>query len=151
MIFHAIPLKKHVRLNKRMLSYNKIKKGFYPKLTYTQVFLCNPRLIKLPSAGGGGYYNCVQEITHPVSESALQDVSGCINQKRQSKSHHEADTQTGGLYYTERARNNIGRQAPAHCTALLGNNREGTEITGGDDLPYFSLSFMLSFKLQGVS
>jgi hypothetical protein len=130
-----------------MLSYNKTKKSFLLEAHIHLVFLCNPRLIKQPSAGGGEYYNCVQEITHPVSESALQDASGCINQKRQSKSHHEADTQTGGLYYTERARKNIGRLAPAHCTALLGNNREGTEITGGDDLPYFSLSCMLSFRL----
>jgi hypothetical protein len=62
-------------------------------LKHTRFFPCNPRLIKQQSSvGGGRHYNCVQKITHPVSEPALEKASGCINQKGQSKSHHEADT-----------------------------------------------------------
>lgn len=85
--------------------------------------------------------------THPESETALQNISGYINHKKALENHHEADTYTGGLYNRERARNNIGMQTQSHCTALLGNNRDGTEITGGDDLPYFRFSIMLSFKV----
>ena len=84
---------------------------------------------------------------HTPIETALQNISRYINHKKALENHHEADTYTEGLYYTERARNNIGRQTQSHCTALLCNNREGTEITGGDDLPYFRFSFMLSFKV----